>query len=212
MSRATSPRMMQLNRSMRSRAALTVLALSVIALPAGAQTASPLPTADPSALPTVVGAPQTDEVLVPKDTPILVRTIEGHSSYAAHEGEELHYEVVQDVIVNGHVVVKAGDEADGIVEEAQQGRTGIYGIGYKAADMRVGVESVHNFCGDTLKVRFDRSEYRRRQGMFGSNKDIQITKGQEYVPVVTYAQKVCGAVTNEADPPIPANAMRTATH
>jgi hypothetical protein len=151
--------------------------------------------------------------MVPKDTPVVVRTIEGHSSYAAHTGEQLHYEVAQDVIVNGHVVVKAGDDAEGAVQEAQQGREGgWYGIGYKAADLRVDVDSVHNFCGDTLKVRFDRTEYRRRQGFFGSNKDVQVIKGQEYVPVVTYAQKVCGAATSATPAPIPEDAIRTATH
>jgi hypothetical protein len=61
---------------------------------------------------------------------------------------------VQDVIVNGHVIAKVGDEADGQVLESQQGKTGIYGIGYKTADLRISVEAVHNFCGDTIKMHF----------------------------------------------------------
>jgi len=169
------------------------------------QPASPAPVSSGA-----VGAEPTTIVLVPKDTPLVVRTIEGHNSYSAQTGQKWHYELVLDIIVNGYVVARAGDDAEGGVQEAQQGKDDPFN--YKAANLRVGVDQVHSFCGDTIYVRFDRSEYRRRQGPFGNNKDVTIIKGQMYVPLVSRAQKVCGVATAATPAPIPTGAIRTADH
>jgi hypothetical protein len=147
---------------------------------------------------------------VPKDTPLVVRTIEGHNSYSAQTGQKWHYELVNDIIVDGYVIARAGDDAEGGVQEAQQGKDDFFN--YKAANLRVAVDEVHSFCGDTIHVRFDRSEYRRKQGLFGSNKDVTIVKGQMYVPLVSRAQKVCGVATVAKPAPIPTDAIRTADH
>jgi hypothetical protein len=166
---------------------------------------------EPSPMPSAaIGAEATVTVLVPKDTPLVVRTIEGHNSYSAQTGQKWHYELVSDIIVNGYVVARAGDDAEGGVQEAQQGRDDPFN--HKAANLRVGVDEVHSFCGDTIHVRFDRSEYRRRQGLFGNNKDVTIVKGQLYVPLVSRAQKVCGVATAAKPAPIPTDAIRTADH
>lgn len=161
----------------------------------------------PSASP-VVGAPQgTTTVFVPKDTVVVVATAEAINSYAASPREPITYTVAQDVIVNGNLIAKAGDEADGQVLEAQQGKTGFYGVGYKAADLRISVDAIHNFCGDTIKMHFIRSEYRRRQGLFGSNKDVQIIEGQKYITTTAFPQKVCGQPTTETSTPVPSDAL-----
>lgn len=161
-----------------------------------------------SSPPPAVGAPQgTETVFVPKGTPVVVSTAEAINSYAASPREPISYTVVQDVVVNGHVIAKAGDEADGQVLESQQGKSGFYGIGYKAADLRISADAVHNFCGDTIKLHFIRSEYRRRQGLFGSQKDVQIIDGQKYVAMTAFPQRICGQPTTEAEPPIPNDAL-----
>jgi hypothetical protein len=180
-----------------------------------AQLTAPTPSLSPT--PTqrsaggAVNAPNTVRVFVPKDTLAVVRTTRAYNSYSAHTGEKIEYELVQDLIVNGYVVAKAGDTAEGMVQEGQAGETGFYGIGNKSANLRVSVDVIYNFCGDTIHTDFDRSEYRRRQGMFGSNKDVQIIEGQMYVPVVNRPQRVCGEPTSEAPAPIPSDAIRTAT-
>ncbi len=166
---------------------------------------SPLPSASTS-----VGSEPTTSVLVPKGVMLVVRTLEGHNSYSAQTGQKWHFELVNDLIVGGYVVARAGDDAEGGVQEAQQGKDDFFN--YKAANLRVGIDEVHSFCGDTIHVRFDRSEYRRRQGLFGSNKDVTITKGQMYVPIVSRAQRVCGVSTTATPAPIPADAIRTADH
>lgn len=186
---------------------LAVVAALILGAQAHAQSSSSSPAPLASAQSETIGT-----VLVPKGTPVVVKTEESYNSYSAHTGETLHFEVVQDVIVDGHVVARAGDGAEGAVKEGQAGETGFWGIGYKAANLRLGVDAVHNFCGDTLHVNFDRSEYRRRQGMFGSNKDVTVIKGQMYVPVVSYAQKLCGVATAATPAPIPPDAIRTADH
>lgn len=175
---------------------------------------SALPTTPaPSALALSISTHNTDTILIPRETIVVVETLQGYNSYGAQTGEKLRYQVAQDVIVNGYVIAKAGDTAYGAVQGAQAGRMGgYYGIGYKAADLRVSVDEVYNFCGDTMHVDFDRSEYRRRQGLFGSNADVQVTKGQKYAAVTDRVQKVCGEITTEAPLPIPSDALRTAGH
>jgi opacity protein-like surface antigen len=170
------------------------------------------PSASPAALaPAVATDEKTDVVLIPRGFEIVVRTIQGYNSYSANTGSKMRYEVVQDAIVNGHVIARKGDTAQGAVQDAKQGDAGgFYGIGYKAANLRVSVDEIYNFCGDTIHVDFDRSEYRRRQGLFGSNKDVQVIKGQMYVPITDRVQKVCGVATAAAPLPIPSDALRRA--
>lgn len=172
---------------------------------------SPIPSA--SGQPEVVGAPEgTATIFVPKDTIIVVTTLEGLSSYAAHTGEKIQYVVTQDVVVAGYVVAKAGDAAEGLVLESQAGESDSgFGFGYKAANLRVSVDSVFNFCGDTIAMTFDRTEYRRRQGLFDSNKDVQVIKGQKYGSLVSRPQKICGVPTTETPAPIPADTIPSAT-
>ncbi|BDE06830.1 hypothetical protein WPS_21060 [Vulcanimicrobium alpinum] len=179
------------------------LALALALIPAGAVAAE-----TPAAIESP--APATVTVLVPRGVPIVVRTLEGHNSYSAQTGQHWHFELVNDVIVDGYVVARAGDDAEGGVAEAQQGRDDLFV--YRGANLRVGVDEVHSFCGDTLAVRFDRSEYRRRQGFFGSNKDVTVVRGQMYVPLTSRAQRVCGVPTTATPAPIPAGAIRTADH
>ena len=194
-----------MNLSVRSVTLIADLILG-FGVPALGQSPSPKPAASSPA----TGSESTVTVLVPKDTPLVVRTIEGHNSYSAQTGQKWHFELVNDLIVNGYVVARAGDDAEGGVQEAQQGKDDFFN--YKAANLRVSVDEVYSFCGDTIHVRFDRSEYRRRQGFFGSNKDVTVVKGQMYVPVVSRAQKVCGVATTATPAPIPTDAIRTADH
>ena len=122
------------------------------------------------------------------------------SSYGASAGEKIRYTVVNDVVINGMLVAKAGDSAVGQVQEAQRGKNTDLSLEYQAADLRVSVDSIYNYCGDTISVLFDRVEYRRRQGVFGSNADITIKQGQQYAAIVDHPQKICATTTTE-DPP-----------
>jgi hypothetical protein len=104
--------------------------------------ASPAP--QPSLAPSVVGAPAgTATIFIPKGTVIVVATLEGLSSYAAHTGEKLQYVVTQDVIVDGYKIAEAGDSAEGQVLESQSGEVeNQFGFGFKGGDLRVTVDVV----------------------------------------------------------------------
>ncbi len=162
----------------------------------------------PTPAPAASAAVAYQTVLIPKQTVIVVQTTQGYNSYSAKTGAKMRYEVSQDVIVDGHVVAKAGDAAQGAVQDGQAGESpGLFGGGYKAANLRVSVDEVYNFCGDTIHVDFDRSEYRRRQGTFGENKDVQIIKGQKYAAASDRVQKACGEPTTQTPLPVPSDAL-----
>ncbi|HEY1729547.1 MAG TPA: hypothetical protein VGG22_14300 [Candidatus Baltobacteraceae bacterium] len=162
---------------------------------------------EPSIINLATPIPGVVTVNLPRDIPLVVETAESINSYSAATGERVKYRVLQDFIVGGYLIAKAGDEAEGMVQEGQQGKAGFYGIGYKAANLRVSVDKIFTFCGSTLQVDFDRSEYRRRQGFMGSNKDVGVAKGQQYVPTVDHPQQVCAVKTDEKALPIPKDAL-----
>jgi hypothetical protein len=163
------------------------------------QVASPSPSPEPSI------SAEPVKTLVPRGTVIVLKTLHGINSYGQEAGNKLTFEVVQDVVVDGHVVTQAGDVAEGAVENAQAGKDDAFS--YAAANLRIRIDSVFNFCGDTLNMDFVRSEYRRRQGLLGSHKDVEVVKGQMYQAATERPEKVCGTPTTEAPLPIPSGAL-----
>jgi hypothetical protein len=150
-------------------------------------------------------SPATEQVLVPGGTVVVVKTRHGINSYGEEAGAKLLYEVAQDVIVNGYLIAQAGDVAEGVIVSAQAGQDDAFS--QRAANLRVSVDTIYNFCGDKLDADFVRSEYRRRQGAFGSHKDVEIIKGQMYQVPTERPQRVCAVRTTEMPLPIPSNAL-----
>jgi len=149
--------------------------------------------------------PTTSTVLVPKGTIIVVATRRSYKSYGASTGTKVTYEVSQDVIIDGHLIAKAGDPAVGEILNAHEGKSSLFTS--EAANLRLSVDKVFNFCGDTIEIDFARSEYRRRQGAFGEKKDVEVSKGQLYQAPTMRPQKVCGTKTSAVPLPIPSNAL-----
>jgi hypothetical protein len=168
----------------------------------------------------------TEKTVVPKGTPIVVQTYNAINSATFHVGESLAYTVTSDVIVNGLIVAKAGDMASGAVLDAQQGRKVRAGaVGHlagpvgtvagaavnkaasKGADLRVSVDKVRTFCGDTIPLAFVRSEYHKPR-RFQKMTSVEIAKGQKYEVTVAQDTTVCGVATSEAPAPIPRDALR----
>lgn len=150
-------------------------------------------------------SPATEQVLVPRGTVVVVRARHGINSYGAEAGAKLVFEVAQDVVVDGYLIAQAGDVAEGVIENAQEGQDDPFS--QRAANLRVSVDTIYNFCGDKIDADFERSEYRRRQGAFGSHKDVEIIKGQMYQVPTERPQKVCAVRTNEMPLPIPSSAL-----
>ncbi|MGZ3529698.1 MAG: hypothetical protein ACXVAO_18720, partial [Vulcanimicrobiaceae bacterium] len=115
------------------------------------------------------------------------------------------YELSQDLVVNGYLVAKAGDAAEGSVLNAQQGKNSFFEM--QAANLRVSIDKIYTYCGDTLDIDFVRSEFRQRQGVFGSHKDVEIIKGQKYQAPTEHTQRVCATKTDEDPAGIPSDAL-----
>ena len=170
-----------------------------------AVTASPTSSAAANSTTSTASAAQT-QVLVPAGTLIVVSTKHGYTSYGASSGTKVLYEVAQDVVVNGYLIARAGDAAEGEILNSHQGVHNL--IESQAANLRVSLDKIFTYCGDTLDMDFQRSEFRQRQGFLGSHKDVEIIKGQKYQAPTERAVRVCGTKTDEIQPAIPADALK----
>ncbi len=167
----------------------------------------------------------TTSARVPKDTPIVVQTYNAVNSATFHSGERLAYTVSQDVIVDGVIVARAGDKAEGVVEDAQQGKkahAGTVGVALgpagaaagsaankamsKGANLRVTVTGLDTYCGGHLPLSFVRSEYHAPKRLHKMTA-VEIAKGQKYVATVAQDTSTCGESTTRTPPPIPADAL-----
>jgi len=157
----------------------------------------PVPTNSTPAT-TLAPATTSTPVIVPKGTVFYVATRRSYKSYGASTGTKVTYELVQDAIVDGYVVAKAGDAAQGEILNAHEGKPAGFLTNAEGANLRVSVDKIFTFCGDTIDIDFARSEYRRRQGAFGGKVDIEISKGQKYAAPSERAQKVCAEKTGAA--------------
>jgi hypothetical protein len=165
------------------------------------------------------------KVFVPKGTPVVVQTYNAINSATFHAGEHLAYIVTDDVIVRGTLIAKSGDAASGLVEQAQEGhKTHAGTLGALAgppgavagaaankltstgSNLRISVDRVKSFCGDTIRLSFVRSEYHRPK-RFQKMTSVEIAKGQKYVATVAADTLACGIATSATPAPIPADAL-----
>jgi hypothetical protein len=147
-------------------------------------------------------------VLVPKGTIIVVETRRSYKSYGASSGTKITYDVSADVVVGGVLIARAGDAAEGQILNAHEGKSNYWTGEQEGANLRISVDKIYNYCGDVIETDFARSEYRARQGIFGSKKDVEISKGQKYQVPTQRAQKVCGEATSQDTAPIPSDALQ----
>jgi len=99
-----------------------------VILPAAALLAVAQPAqAAPAAPPAAAAAPAAGPVLK-AGTPVLTRTLDSLSSRDARQGDRFRIAVVQDVLVDGLLVIPAGTtgygEVRGVVEKGMMGKSG----------------------------------------------------------------------------------------
>jgi hypothetical protein len=156
---------------------------------------------------------------LPKGVIFPVQTMQSYSAYGSAPGSKVRYELLQDVVINGFLFAMKGDTAEGTVQAAHEGSAfPLRGIG-GGSDLRVSVDKVYNFCGDTIAVDFDRSEYRDFRGNWNwlmlvgigfflkPDKDVHIVRGQQYAAFSNRPQHVCAAPTTQPDSEAPAAAL-----
>jgi hypothetical protein len=106
-----------------------------------------------AALPVLARTPQdskppTTELVLPDGTEFDVETTEEISSKTATEGDPLSFKVVEDLKVNGQVVVAAGTLVKGVISNAK--KAGMMG---KGGQLGIRVESTTTVDGQRLKLR-----------------------------------------------------------
>ncbi len=167
----------------------------------------------------------TTTAQVPKDTPVVVQTYNAINSATFHAGERLAYTVSQDVIVDGVMIARAGDMAEGVVQDARQGNKAHAGtlagaLGpagavaggaankamSKGANLRVTVTSLTTFCGGHVDLSFVRSEYHAPK-RFHKMTTVEIAKGQKYIAPIAHDTTTCGVATTRTPAPIPTGAL-----
>ena len=115
---------------------------------------SPLPAPDASASPQSAGGANT--VTVPRGitVPIFVtRDVRVGAEGASQEEHKVKFAVDQPVIVDGYVIAKPGDLAEGHYD-TQTNQTKRQFETTTSQELELDIDDVVNFCGDTIYVQF----------------------------------------------------------
>ena len=118
------------------------------------------------------------------NTPIHMKIGKTVSSADARVGDEVHFEVSEDLVVGGYVLVAKGASADGVVNEAEPRRA----LG-RSGKLSVIIRSVRLTDNETVGLRSD-TERRRSSSTAGvvipvmRGKDITFPQGMEFTAYV----------------------------
>lgn len=123
-------------------------------------------------------------VVLLDSTPVRMKIGKTLSSTSAHVGDEVHFEVSEDVVVGGYLLVAKGAIADGVVNEAEPRKA--LGRGGK---LSVIIRSVRLADNETVGLRSD-TEQRGSSSTAGMvipvmhGKDITFPQGMEFTAYV----------------------------
>jgi len=127
----------------------------------------------------VVATPSVSGFVLAKDTPVRVRLTKGLSSASAHAGDAVEFEVLDDVLVDGVVVIARGALAIGTIAAVEPKKH--FGHDGKLA---ISVTSVRLADAETAPVRgyFEAFGSSNASGpvQLGSGKDAAIAPGTDY--------------------------------
>jgi hypothetical protein len=169
-------------------------------------------TASPAPLPQTSGAAGEGEstISIPRGVtvPILVtREVRVGANGTSAEERKVKFAVDQDVIVDGYVIAKAGDLAEGHYDTQTNQTKGTFTTNV-SQEVELDIDDIVNFCGDTIYVQFERTFVGgTRSGFlsFGVHEhDAVFHKGAVLEASTDRAAKhVCAEPTTEMPPPLP---------
>jgi len=166
------------------RSSFVLLAVLAATVPAFAATSKPL--------------------IVPKGTQFVVllpNEIAMNGARGQAGVQKVKMSLVNDVVVKGAVVAKAGDTVD-----AESNSTYDATAGHVKTTLTLDVNDVANFCGDTIPLA-GHFEKEGSIGMFGRVKGASFGKGSLYLAATDRVVKnVCSEKTTETPAPVPSNA------
>lgn len=190
---------MRLN--VHSRVALMAVPFALLPMIAAGQTAVTSATDS---------APVTVSTFVPRHTVIPVRL--GKDFRVGGYGDNkqtktIKAEVAQDIIINGFLIAKEGDLAEGHLTTEKNVTKRVFSEN-TSQEAALDIDDVVNFCGDTIHMQFERTFVGgARQGVlsFGPHAhDAVFTKGSVLKASSDRVEKsVCAEKTAVSPPPLP---------
>ncbi|HUY41119.1 MAG TPA: hypothetical protein VMV82_06075 [Candidatus Dormibacteraeota bacterium] len=105
--------------------------------------------------------PRTTAISIPRGVvvPVLVTKdvrVGGNSSLNGVANTPVEFAVAQDVIWNGYVIAKAGDPVEGQFTN-ERNATGRVFSSSTSQEVDLGMDTLINFCGDTIHLHFTRT-------------------------------------------------------
>jgi hypothetical protein len=175
-------------------AAITILFLVTVA-------ATPPPPAQSTSSPTVY---------IPRGTVIFVTVTKDIRVGGAGTNSEVHkvkFEVTQDIILNGYVIAKAGDLAEGEYTNQNNVTKRVFSTN-ESQEVALDIDDIVNFCGDTVHLQFERTFVGGARGGFMSfgvhAHDAVFAKGSILKAQTDRPQKsICAEATAAAPGPVP---------
>jgi hypothetical protein len=121
--------------------------------------------------------------------------------------------VAQDVIVNGYVIAKAGDLAEGHYDTQSNQTKGTFTTKV-SQELTLDIDDVVNFCGDTIHLQFERTFVGGTRAGFLSfgvhGHDAVFGKGSVLEAATDRFEKsVCAQATTAMSLPLPRNIIRS---
>lgn len=164
-----------------------------------------------SAVSTVATQSAPAPLLIPRGTQFVVNLpgeIRANGPRGQSAPEKVKMTVLNDVIVGGRVIARAGDAVD-----ASQNTNVEATAGHVKTTLILDVSDVVNFCGDTIPVA---AHFEQGGGtnlfFFGHSKAAVFPKNSNYVITTDRPVKgICSQKTAESSVPIPSNAATPAS-
>jgi hypothetical protein len=184
---------------------LTIPAIACLStLAAVAQTSTPTPAPTPTGITISVPRGVTVPVFVTSE----VRVGAAGSSQEEHK---VKFAVDQDVIVDGYVIAKRGDLAEGHYD-TQTNQTKRQFETTTSEEVDLYLDDLVNFCGDTIHLGFEKTFVGgTRSGFlsFGVHEhDAVVDKGDVLEASTDRTEKqVCAETTSATPPPLPRNVI-----
>ncbi|HEX3368796.1 MAG TPA: hypothetical protein VHS56_04395, partial [Candidatus Cybelea sp.] len=159
--------------------------------------------------------PTPSGIAVPRGIviPILVtKDVRASAQETTPQARKVKLAVAQDVIVNGYVIARAGDLAEGHydTQSNQTKRTFTTNV---SEDLTLDIDDVVNFCGDTIQTQFERTFVGGVRSGFLSlgvhSHDAVFGRGSVLAASTDRFEKsVCAETTTATPPPLPRNLIK----
>lgn len=181
-----------------ARLPISVASIFIVLLATAAATPSPSPsTSSPT-------------VYVPRGTVVFVTVTKDIRVGGAGTNSEVHkvkFEVTQDVIVDGHVIAKAGDLAEGEYTNQSNITKRVFSTN-ESQEVALDIDDIVTFCADTIHVGFERTFVGGARGGFMSfgihAHDAVFAKGSILKTKTDRPEKnICAEATTAAPGPVP---------